>query len=97
MEVEGSEINQVEELTSSDAEEKRDIKEGVPSDDDLWGGVIERSCNMLLLIMIILTEMREATAHILFFRFQKNGRSVKHLYFVASRSIPGQEACVDCE
>lgn len=60
-------INQVEELTSSDAEEKRDIKEGVPSDDDLWGGVIERSCNMLLLIMIILTEMREATAHILFF------------------------------
>ena len=41
MEVEGSEINQVEELTSPDAEEKRDIKEGVPSDDDLWGGVIE--------------------------------------------------------
>lgn len=25
-----------EELTSPNAEEKRDIKEGIPSDDDLW-------------------------------------------------------------
>ena len=37
----GVKINQVEELTSPDAEEKRDIKEGIPSDDDLWE-VIER-------------------------------------------------------
>ena len=27
--------NQVKELTSPNAEEKRDIKEGIPSDDDL--------------------------------------------------------------
>ena len=28
----------VKELTSPNAEEKRYVKEGIPSDDDLWGG-----------------------------------------------------------
>ena len=39
--MEGMKKKPSEELTSPNAEEKRDIKEGITSDDDLWG-VIER-------------------------------------------------------
>ena len=40
--------NQVKELTSPNAEEKRDIKEGVPSDDDLWEVSERRMRNMAI-------------------------------------------------
>ena len=65
-------------LTSPNAEEESDIKEGFTSDDDLQG-VIELSDAADSSIDHTYRNQRSHSTYTFFFRFQKNRRSVSKI------------------